>query len=31
MKHGKNVSATARQQTYFASNGKQGGVKVPAP
>jgi len=31
MKHGGSVSATARQQTYCASNLEQGGGEVPAP
>jgi len=31
VKHGGSVSATARQQTYCASNLEQGGGEVPAP
>jgi len=30
VKHGGSVSATARQQTYCASNLEKGGVQVPA-
>jgi len=31
LKHGGRASATARQQTYFASNLEQGGSEVPNP